>query len=321
RVAAPGDVPCGPPACRAGRAGAELRAGRARSGELGGDARAPVRGEGGGVVRTRADSVLGDQSELIRHQAPTPLLVDPHADGTVLAARFLPAVFPLQCDTGSDDCRVSVDAHVLILARDRLDLGVTRPDVLEALLLGEESAVRVRERVVISPDVIQGRHIALRERFAVCTKAICERRGPAATGFLGRFLSKRDGKEYAAESCEQEKLPHGSPPAGQLGRDRKATRQTSSRWRLPCIRRGQRPRGRRPARRGAAPCGPPPPATTRTWRRSGPRRAAFRAPSSARSSPGGPPVPWSPSPRSPTRAPAPAGVGPRAAARATGGAP
>src|SRR5207244_12190448 len=121
-----------------------------------------------------------------------------------------------QCATVSDDCRVSVDGHVVILARDRLDLGVTRPDVLEALLLGEESAVRVRERVVISPDVIQGRHIALRERFAVCTKAICERRGPAATGFLGRFVSKRDGMEYEAESCAQAHLPDEYHTVGQI---------------------------------------------------------------------------------------------------------
>src|SRR2546426_11067069 len=50
RVAAPGDVPRGAPARRAGGAGAELRAGRARSGEFGGDAWASLRGEGGGVV-------------------------------------------------------------------------------------------------------------------------------------------------------------------------------------------------------------------------------------------------------------------------------
>src|SRR5439155_844734 len=80
-----------------------------------------------------ARSVLGDQSDLIRNQAPTSPLVDPHADRTVQATGFLPAVFPLQCDTASDDCRVSINAHVLILAPDRLDLSVSRPDVLESL--------------------------------------------------------------------------------------------------------------------------------------------------------------------------------------------
>src|SRR5207249_4611244 len=180
--------------------------------------------------RRRGFSVLGDRSELIRHQAPASPLVDPHVDGTVLAAGFLPAVFPLQCETAGDDRRVSVDAHVLILVRDRLDLGVTGLGVLEALLLGEERAVRIRERVVIVPDVIEGRQIALRDRFAVRTNAFCERRGPAAGGLLGRFLRNRDGHEYAAEGREREELPHGSPPSGRLWPDRRCPLPDSGRY-------------------------------------------------------------------------------------------
>src|SRR5439155_11785672 len=63
RVAAPGDVPRGALARRAGGAGAELRAGRARFDEFGGDAWASVRGEDGSVDAL-ARSLLTDLGAL-----------------------------------------------------------------------------------------------------------------------------------------------------------------------------------------------------------------------------------------------------------------
>src|SRR5437870_12782788 len=107
------------------------------------------RREGGIELMAELPSVPGDRSELIRRQAPTSLLIDPHAEHAVLAARFLAAVPPLQGDPAGGDGCISVDVDRFDLARGCLDSGSAGLEVLEALLLGEERSVgRSEERRV-----------------------------------------------------------------------------------------------------------------------------------------------------------------------------
>jgi hypothetical protein len=86
-----------------------------------------------------------------------------------LADGFLPAVPTFQCDEGIDYDDISINTQVNFILIRINGLKSTRAGfkIREALRLRQERAIRVREKIIIGPDVFERSQVALHQRLTI----------------------------------------------------------------------------------------------------------------------------------------------------------